>query len=85
MSELLLEMERRYMEMMIAQREEIGMLKERLLWLERRCGFSPDRGCQVLEIPQSRSAREQLYHQPGAMAAALRGLCMRAKLGKEGV
>ena len=85
MSELLLEMERRYMEMMIAQREEIGMLKERLLWLERRCGFSPDRGCQVLEIPQSRSARKQLYHQPGTMAAALRGLCMRAKLGKEGV
>lgn len=29
--------------------------------------------------------RKQLYHQPGAMAAALRGLCMRAKLGKEGV
>ena len=85
MSELLLEMERRYMEMMIAQREEIGMLKERLLWLERRCGFSPDRGCQVLEIPQSRSARKPFYHQPGAMAAALRGFGMRAKLGKEGV
>lgn len=29
--------------------------------------------------------RKQLYHQPGAMAAALRGLGMRAKLGKEGV
>ena len=29
--------------------------------------------------------RKQLYHQPGAMAAALRGLDMRAKLGKEGV
>ena len=85
MSELLLEMERRYMEMMIAQREEIGMLKERLLWLERRCGFSPDRGFQVLEIPQSRSARKPFYHQPGAMAAALRGLGMHAKLGKEGV
>nr|DAE89921.1 MAG TPA: hypothetical protein [Caudoviricetes sp.] len=29
--------------------------------------------------------RKQLYHQPGTMAAALRGLGMRAKLGKEGV
>lgn len=29
--------------------------------------------------------RKQLYYQPGAMAAALRGLDMRAKLGKEGV
>lgn len=29
--------------------------------------------------------RKQLYHQPGAMAAALRGFGMRAKLGKEGV
>lgn len=29
--------------------------------------------------------RKQLYYQPGAMAAALRGLGMRAKLGKEGV
>ena len=58
MSELLLEMERRYIELMIAQREEIGMLKERLLWLERRCGFSTERGtgCKVLrmEIPHKR-------------------------------
>lgn len=29
--------------------------------------------------------RKQIYHQAGAMAAALRGLDMRAKLGKEGV
>ena len=59
--EELLKLNAQYMTLMIEQREEIGMLKERLLWLERRCGFSTERGrgCKLLKMEISRKRTER--------------------------
>lgn len=40
MESLLLKMEQRYLDAMIENSKQIGMLKERMSWLERRLGVS---------------------------------------------
>lgn len=41
-----------YMEMMTAQSEELGALKERLRWIERRLGIADERPecCKVVKV-----------------------------------
>lgn len=52
MEELSQALHEHYMEMMTAQSEELGALKERLRWIELRLGIADERseGCKVVKV-----------------------------------